>query len=336
MSSINEQRHPMKVITRSDIVKHFSMVEAIASMAEAFKALADGTGEVPHRYVTDLNEGALTFLFKPASIKGADQSSIKMLTQKNGYTVPGVPTITGVVMLLDNTSGEILALMDGETITAMRTGAASGLATQCLSREASEVLALFGCGSQGKTQVEAVAAVREIKKIWLFDTVPESAKHFMQEMQPRLAAHMALAPDLSVLKEADIICTATNSTMPLFDKTVLKPGVHINAIGSFKPTMRELHPEVVRSARVYLDDAAACLNESGDLVGLFATEEDRDRIVQGEIGAYLLNQIEGRVTPQDVTLFKSVGNAIQDFVVARKIYMKSKEEGFGRDIHLFD
>jgi len=329
-------RLPMTLIGRSDIIRHFSMTEAIACMETAFKALSGETGDVPHRFASDLNDGALTLLFKPASIHGDVQSSVKMLIQKNGFSVPGVPTITGVVMLVDNRSGEILSILDGETLTALRTGAASGLATQCLSKADARTMALFGCGAQGRTQVEAVSSVRGIEKIWLFDSNPDNAQRLIQEMQPQLSARMEVADDLSVLKEADIVCTATQARAPLFDLAALKPGVHINAIGSFRPGMNELHSDVLRSARVYLDDGPACLEESGDLIGLFSTPSEREEVVQGEIGDLLLHRIEGRQSPQEITVFKSVGNAIQDFVVAREIYVKSQQAGFGRDFDLFE
>ena len=336
MGSVHASRSPIKMISRTDIIRHFSMKEAIAAAADSFTALTDGSAEVPHRYVTDIHNGALTFLFKPASVQGAEKCSVKMLLQKNGYAVPGLPTITGIVVLIDNASGEVVSIMDGETVTAIRTGAAAGLAAQHLSREESEVLAIFGCGSQGRTQAEAVCAVRDIKKIWLFDTARHNAEQFIQDMQPRISASMEIAQDNGVLKETDIICTATNAVKPLFKKDVLKPGTHINAIGSFKPHMNELHPDVVRSARVYLDDADACLNESGDLMGVFESDRQKETIVKGGIGALLLHRIEGRASAADITLFKSVGNAIQDFTAAREIYRKSLKQGFGQDITLFD
>lgn len=329
-------RLPMKMISRSDIIRHFTMEEAIACMETAFKALSGGRGDAPHRAMADLNEGCLTFFFKPASIQGAGHSAVKLLTQKNGFSVPGVPTITGVVMLTDNATGEIIALLDGETLTALRTGAASGLATQCLAKEEARTMALFGCGAQGRTQVEAVSSVRGIEKIWLFDSNPDNAQGLIEAMQPQLSARMEVASDLSVLKEADIICTATQAATPLFDRADLKPGVHINAIGSFKPGMNELHPDVVRSARVYLDDGPACLEESGDFISRFATASERDAVVQGEIGDLLHHRIKGRQSPEEITVFKSVGHAIQDFVVAREIYLKSQQAGFGQAFNLFE
>ncbi|MBN1197667.1 MAG: hypothetical protein JXA62_09695, partial [Candidatus Aminicenantes bacterium] len=253
-------------IRRGEMAAHFSMSEAIECMAGAFSGLASGTNVVPERYVVDSPDGGLTFLMKPAFSTTPGTSGVKILSQRNTGPIRGLPTITGIVMLFDSRTGELLSMLDGEFITALRTGAAGGLATDLLARKESRNLAVFGCGAQGRTQVEAVCAVRQIEKIWIFDVSRERAEAFREEMVERITAEISIADDLSVLKEADIICTATNSTRPLFAREHIRPGTHINAIGSFKPQMQELDPELIQSSRIFLDDGRACISESGDLV----------------------------------------------------------------------
>ncbi len=326
----------MVLIRRGEMEANFTMEEAIESMAEAFSGLSSGESSVPERYVVDSTDGALTMLLKPAFTPDKQTSGVKILSLRNLDPLPGIPRITGIVLLMDNESGEVLSLLDGEFMTALRTGAASGLATRLLSREDSRTLAIFGCGRQGRTQLEAVHAVREIERTWVFDTSRESAESFVQEMKDQARGVLEIAGDLSVLKEADIICTATNSEEPLFGRAHCKEGTHINAIGSFKPQMQELEPDLIHSSRIYLDDRKACLHESGDLIKAKNKYNSLEYKVIGEIGELVTGKIRGRVSQGDITLFKSVGTAIQDMVVADRIYQKSRTIGFGEEIRLYE
>jgi ornithine cyclodeaminase/alanine dehydrogenase-like protein (mu-crystallin family) len=226
--------------------------------------------------------------------------------------------------------------MDGEYLTALRTGAASGLATRCFARKDARILELFGCGSQGRTQLEAVVCERDIKKVLVFDPNEELARQFISEMEQRLNLEMVYTTDTNQLKEADIICTATNSQKPLFKRENVKEGVHINAIGSFQPHMQELDPLLIRDARVFLDHSEPCLKESGDLIKPISEGIISETHIAGEIGDFLLDKITGRESEEQITLFKSVGVAIQDYAVATDIYKSSLEEGFGIEINLFE
>lgn len=329
-------RQPIRLIKTSEITTSFTMHEAIDSMKIAFSKLSSGDCYIPKRYIARVKDESLTLLLKPAFVNKHDKSSIKIITQKDSNPNSNIPTILGIVLLLDTNTGEILSIMDGAFITALRTGAASGLATKYFSRKDSTKLAIFGCGAQGRTQLKAVNSVREIEKIWIFDKSPEKGKIFIEEMRSETNAKIEYSNKLDILKEVDIICTATNSEAPLFYRSHLKDGVHINAIGSFQPHMQELDPEIIKSSRIFLDDRDACLNESGDFLKAFEEISLVDKKLKGEIGEYLLNRIEGRQSSEEITLFKSVGNAIQDFVVADRIYTKSLDENFGREFRLHE
>ena len=329
-------RKPIVLIKSSEIQQNFSMPEAIDSMLEAFQSLSSGKSFVPQRYVTSMAGGQLNMLLKPVAVDDLGRAAIKVLTQKEMGAVRGIPAIVGVVLVLDTETGEILSIMDGEYLTALRTGAASGLATQYFARKEAQTLAVFGCGAQGKTQLEAVAEVRNISKVWVFDQSKSAAETFKLEMQKKLSLDIQIGGNNSVLKECDVICTATNSESPLFYKDEVKPGVHINAIGSYKPNMQEIDSQILKNATIYVDDRQACISESGDLIkpindGLFTKEH-----ISGEIGEFALGKIAGRTTEKEITVFKSVGVAIQDFVVANRIYEKSRIQKFGIEINLFD
>jgi len=218
----------------------------------------------------------------------------------------------------------------------LRTGAASGLATRFFARKEAQTMALFGCGTQGRTQLEAVLCERDIKKVYLFDRFKTSATRLIEDMQKKSSVEMIFTQDTAMLKDVDIICTATNAQAPLFKLDEVKPGVHINAIGSFQPHMQELDPLLVKAAKVYVDQAGPCLKESGDLIDPLAEGISSENHIRGEIGDFCLNRIEGRVADDEITLFKSVGVAIQDYAVATDIFKRSEEDGFGQEIQLFD
>lgn len=312
------------------------MPKAIDAMGRAFASLSSGESYVPMRFVSKLPTNELIMLFKPAYVEKERRVTIKFLTQRVTGAIPGIPVIQGIVLVIDSVTGEILSIMDGEYLTALRTGAASGLATRCFARKDAQTLALFGCGSQGRTQLEAVVCEREIKKVLVFDTNEEFGRQFISAMEKKFNLEMVYTSDTKQLKEADIICTATNSNKPLFSRAEVKEGVHINAIGSFQPHMQELDPWLIRDAKVFVDHAGSCLKESGDLIKPISEGIISENHIAGEIGDFLLNRITGRESKDQITLFKSVGVAIQDYAVATDVYNDSLKQGFGLEINLFD
>lgn len=330
------QRKPIRIIKAGEIKQHYSMSDAINAMDRAFTALSAGESHVPIRFVSKTPDNELLMLFKPAYVEKDKRISIKFLTQRESAFIPGIPAIQGIVLVIDSVTGEILAVMDGEYLTALRTGAASGLATRCFARKNAQTLALFGCGSQGKTQVEAVVCERDIKKILIFEPNQNLANRFMNELEKQLKLEIRYTTDAKHLKEADVICTATNSQKPLFARENLKEGVHINAIGSFQPHMQELDPMIIRDARVFLDQSEACLKESGDLIKPISKGTISEKHIAGEIGDFLLNRIAGRESDNQITLFKSVGVAIQDYAVATDVFKSAIKQGFGIEINLFE
>jgi ornithine cyclodeaminase/alanine dehydrogenase-like protein (mu-crystallin family) len=336
MKGFLTMRKPIRLITAGEIKQYYSMKQAIDSMERAFSLLSSGEGFVPLRFVSKLPSSEMMMLFKPAYVEKEKRISVKFLTQRENGFIPELPIIQGVVLIIDADTGEILSLMDGEYLTALRTGAASGLATRCFARKDANILALFGCGAQGRTQMEAVVCERDIKKVMVFDKNKDKADRFIMEMQEKFQIEMIYASDTSLLNEADIICTTTNSTTPLFNKEVLKKGVHINAIGSFQPHMQELDPFILRDAKVYVDQIESCLKESGDFIKPIAEGIIQKSNIIGEIGDFCLNKIEGRKSENEITVFKSVGIAIQDYTVATDIYNNSFENSFGHDINLFE
>lgn len=216
------RRKPIILIKASEIKKYITMEDAIDSMCEAFQVLTGKQSYVPPRMVASLQEDAISMFLKPAYVSTKHKASIKILTQKENRFVNGLPTIIGVVLLIDTSTGEVVSLMDGEYLTALRTGAASGLATKLFANPNANTMALFGCGSQGRTQLEAMIAVRQIKKVYLFDKNRSAVEKLIFEMKNIQDIELIYSDNNDVLKECDIICTATNSNQPLFHYVHLK------------------------------------------------------------------------------------------------------------------
>ncbi len=308
----------IKTLNSTDIRNLISMEDAIIAMEEAFKSFSDGTSTVPMRHITDIND--LNLFFKPAYNKILGRISVKIITQKVNGNLPGSPTIKGMVLLLDMKTGDILAMMDGASITALRTGAAGGMATKLLAGSNVDTVAVFGCGTQGKALLEAVCEVRPIKRALLFDKNHDASKSFKLEFEEKMNISMQIQDDLENLKDAGVICTATNSQNPLFNINDISEGTHINAIGSYKPNMQELDPEIIKYGKLYVDSKDAVLKESGDLIKPISDNAFTNEIIKGEIGEVISNKIEGRTNDNEITVFKSVGLGVQDLFMANMIY----------------
>jgi ornithine cyclodeaminase/alanine dehydrogenase-like protein (mu-crystallin family) len=313
----------IKIIDSQEIKEKISMGDAIKLMEDAYASYSSGKSYVPQRCISDLPGLPMDLFFKPVYSEELGRIAVKILTQKQGDVQPGFPTIMGIVLLLDSKSGEILSLIDGTYLTALRTGASSGIATQYLAREDAEILAIIGCGAQGETQLEAVCNVRPIKQVLLYDVDAQAAINLRDQMQDKLGIPLSIEKDMGRLKKADVICTATGSDTPLFSKDEISMGVHINAIGSYKPHMQEISPGIIKSCRLLVDSRQAVLKETGDIIIPIKKGIISSTFVSDEIGDLINEACEGRQSPDDITVFKSVGIAVQDLFVANAVYDKS-------------
>jgi ornithine cyclodeaminase/alanine dehydrogenase-like protein (mu-crystallin family) len=261
----------------------------------------------------------MTALVMPAYLPRSKRLGLKLISLCEDNPAKGLPMAQAVSIIMDAELGTPLAVLDASVLTAVRTGAASGAATDALARKEARTAAIFGCGVQGRTQLEAIAAVRPIRKIFVFDINPKAAAAFAEEMRRKLALDVEPATSPEVLREADVISTATTSSVPVFSDAHLKPGVHINAIGSYKPHVREIPGETIRRAKVFVDQKQACLEEAGDLIIPLRENLIDEGHIRAEIGEVLAGLKPGRGSEDEITVFKSVGNAVQDLAMASLI-----------------
>jgi alanine dehydrogenase len=339
--SLNPRRpkeDAMLALTAADIRSLVSMPDAIALMKEAFRDLATGAASAPLRTPIEVPAHHAVSLFMPAAVPSVGGLGLKVVSVFPDNPARGLPTIHALVCLIDPEDGTPLAIMDGTYLTALRTGAVSGAATDLLARQGAHVLALFGTGAQAITQAQAICAVRVIDEIRVVARSAEKGAAFIARMRaedPETAGKMRLAANAAeALRGAQVICTATAAMAALFADTDVEAGTHINAVGAYTPAMQEIPAEMVARSLIVVDQRAAAWAEAGDLV----IARDRGLItadtIHAELGELVAGVKPGRQSPDQVTFFKSVGNAVQDIAVGRRAVDRAMAQGMGQAVHL--
>jgi ornithine cyclodeaminase/alanine dehydrogenase-like protein (mu-crystallin family) len=319
----------LRIVSAKDLRRAVKMPEAIKLMRNAFAELSSGAAIIPQRIVMEMQGDKSRSIIMPAYSPGKKRYSVKMVTLAGNNSTKGLPFIQGLLLLFDSDSGAPLALMDAEYMTALRTGAASGLATELLAREDARVAMVFGAGAQARTQLEGIAAARKFERVLVFSLNKSDAEQFSEEMSPKLDLEIVPVDSRAKISEADVVCTATTSEVPVFEHADLKPGVHINGIGSYKATMRELPSETIRHAKIVVDSRSAALGEAGDIVipikeGIIASGH-----IHAELGEIVLGIKPARTSREEITIFKSVGNAVQDLAIASRVFDLSQTNDIG-------
>lgn len=326
----------MLVLSAADMLRALPMADAIAAVRKAFVELATGTAVVPQRPHIDIIKHEGTAFFMPGYLAQADALAVKTVTVHRRNPERGLPAIHGVVVLFDPATGRPLSLMEGAALTALRTGAASGLATDLLSRKDSSEAAIFGAGVQARTQLQAICAVRPIKLVHINARRPQNVDEFIAALQPRMnGVQLVPAPDpVAAIRNADIVCAATTSHTPVFHGADLKRGAHVNGVGSYTPTMQEVGTVTLRRAsKIVADTREGAMAEAGDLIlGI-----ERGAIRASDIialGDIVNGARPGREREDEITFFKSVGHAALDVAAAQAAYTRASEQGIGTRVSL--
>lgn len=330
----------MLILTRHDVEALLTMSDAIEAVEAGFRQLAAGAVELPQRLATVVAPHNGIHLSMPAFVAGDPARddpgtlTIKVVTVYNDNRARyDLPTIHAVLLLHDACTGQPLALMDAEHLTAMRTGAVSGVATRYMARPDASSVTIFGAGAQAGPQLLAMAAVRPIRQVQVV-ALGETAS-FVRRMHDALGVPVTATEDVrAAVEAADILCTATNSPTPLFDGAWLRPGAHINAIGAYTKTMRELDTTTVRRSRVIVDRRQAAQVEAGDLVIPLQEGIISPAHIVGELAEVVTGSVPGRTSAPEITLFKSVGLALQDAMVAALVHRRAVAQGVGQTITL--
>jgi ornithine cyclodeaminase len=341
------------ILTAADVRQSLAMPEAIEAMKRAFAAFSGGEALVPPRAHLPVHQHSGVTLIMPALVSGAEPGksadaalAVKVVSVFDNNADRGLARIQAAVLVIDSTTGQPQALLEGATLTAIRTAAASGAATDLLARRDARILAILGAGVQARTHIEAMCAVREISEIRVYSRTRSKVEaliaEFAERQSPLRTPNSALrtspprlvaaASAREAIKHADIICATTTASAPVFEDADVAAGTQINAVGSFTPGAREIPAETVLRALVVVDSREAAWAEAGDLIQpVSAGLISRDHI-HAELGEIVLGRKTGRSDERQVTLFKSVGLAIQDAVAAQCALDAARRLGLGHEI----
>jgi len=321
------------LLSRQDVIKVLDMKDCMDVVEKAFAEMANGTAVLPLRIAITPPDGLS--LYMPAYLKELGALACKIVTvYKNNPKKYNMPVIVGKVLLQDPNTGDVLCIMDGGYLTAVRTGAASGVATKYLARkDKGQVCGVFGAGVQAKSQLWAVAEARQLSKTLVFDISDEAVKNFVGEMSAKLSLEVVKATSADqILREADIICAATSSNTPIFAGASVREGTHINGIGSHTPSARELDTTIIKRSTVVADSYEACLKEAGDIMIPISEGAIDKSHLNAELGEIITGRKPARASDREITLFKSNGLAIQDAATAKLVYDKAVAAGIGTHV----
>lgn len=319
----------MLIIPKEKIQEVFSMRDAIESNKQAFRIYSNGESSVPLRTNIDISKYAGQSLFMPAYVESLNAIGIKIVSvfpQNNSKNLPVCPA---EMLLMDGETGIIKAIIDGTYLTQIRTGAASGVATEVLSNKNSKIGALIGTGGQAFHQLEAMLEARpNLDEVRIFSRNQEKVFSFIDSATPMLSRFKAkllgVTTSDDAIKDADIITLITTSKIPVINGDLVKKGAHINGVGSYTEEMHEIDEKtLIKASKIYVDSLSATLEEAGDLITPLKKNIISKNNITGEIGSLLLSNISGRKHADEITVFKTVGMAVMDIVAAHNIYNNS-------------
>jgi ornithine cyclodeaminase/alanine dehydrogenase-like protein (mu-crystallin family) len=327
---------PTLILTDRDVRDLLPMPECIEVMAEALRAVADGTAVLPLRTVLRLAGTPNVFATMPAVLGAGAAASIgaKVITVFPGNDATPFDSHIGVVLLFDGAQGSLLAIADASSITAIRTAAVSGLATRILARDDATTLAVLGSGVLAVPHVQAICAVRPIRTLRLWSRSGIATDGRAARVAARVREMLGLDVELCTtparaVTDADVVCTLTAAHEPVLEGQWLAPGAHVNAVGAYSRTTRELDSAAVAMARLFADRRESVLAEGGDYLIPLGEGAITEGHLLGELGELVTGQIVGRQAPGDVTVFKSLGLAVEDVAALRHLHTRAVATGRG-------
>jgi ornithine cyclodeaminase len=319
----------MRYLSREDVEGLLDMRTCIDTMRGAFLAVAVGKVQAPARTVIRVEEQGGFFGAMPVYAAGYG-SAAKVMTIYPGNHDAGIASHQGYILLFAEEHGEPIALVEAGSITELRTAAVSGLATEILANSDAETLCILGSGVQARSHVKAMCCVRDIRSIQVWSRTREHAEKFGSWARSETAIETAVRGTAEgALEGADVVCTVTAAKDPVVSSAWLTSGCHVNAVGSFTPTARELDSETIQSASLFVDSKASALAESGDVLIPVAEGVIDSEHIQAELAALVTSESGGRQSPAELTVFKSLGLAVEDLAASRAVFDRAVVAGVG-------
>lgn len=325
----------MLVLSEKQVQSLIDIDELISTLEKAHTQYSTGKAVMPVRLVVPLPQiqGRITSM--PGFLNEDKALGMKVVTYFQDNPKRNLPAILGTIMLFSAETGKLIAVMDGSYVTAIRTACASAMATKVLANTETPVLGILGAGVQARAHIQALTHVRKIDRIKIYSPSGASAAGIKKDLEPtmRIAIEVAGSAEDAV-RDADLLVTGSTSREPIINCAWLKTGVHINAVGSHRPDHREIDGATVARAKVVLDSRAAIMAECGDILLAIKEKSISENHIHGEIGEILAGTKTGRSSAGEITLYKSVGIAIQDVASAQLVYRKALERNVGSHVEI--
>ena len=321
------------VLSREDIASVLEMDDVIDAVERAFVDFAKGRAKMPPRSIMDFPENDGWVGIMSAAIETAGSIGTKVVTVFKNNARKSMPTTMATILLNDASTGEPLAIMEAGLITAMRTGAASAIATKYLARKDSHVVGLFGAGIQAKYQLFGVSRVRKVGNVKQYTPTKARQKKFAEEMEKEIGAKIQIVGNpKEAVQNSDIVITATTSPTPVFNGKWVSDGTHINAIGAHTKDTRELDTTLIEKAKIVVDLRDAALEEAGEIV--IPKAEGKKLNIYAELSELVSGKKKGRTSDSEVTVYKGCGIALEDLAVAKLAYDLATKKALGKNIYL--
>jgi alanine dehydrogenase len=325
----------MLVLSEQEVQRLLDIDELIAALKQAHVQYSRGKAVMPVRLVVPLPQiqGRITSM--PGFLTDDKALGMKIVTYFQENPKKNLPAILATIFLFGAETGKIIATMDGSYITAIRTACASAMATESLANARTPVLGILGAGVQARAHIQALSRVRKLECIRLYSPSGTSAAAIKKEMAPRLNCVIEVADNAeSAVRDADLLATVTTSKEPILQLDWLKPGVHINAVGSHRPDLREIDGVTLAGATIVVDSREAIMAECGDILLALKEKNIGENAIHAEIGEVLAGTKAARRNSDEITLYKSVGIAIQDVAAAHLVYRKALEKSVGTKVEI--
>lgn len=324
-----------RLLTEQHVHALLPMTDLISAMESALAKFSSGEVLQPMRSVLMVGPTKAYFGLMPAYVPSPASLGAKIVTVFGENHTKQLPSHLATILLLDPDTGALIALMDGRYITEARTAAVSAVSARFLARASAGRLAIVGSGVQARSHLEALQHVRQIKDVRIWSPRPQSRQQFVDDMSPHVPVPI-VATDTAeaAVRDADLIVLATSSKTPVVQSAWVGRGAHVMCVGACRPDQREMAPELVQRSRLYVDSKAAALVESGDVVMNIAEGFFDASHVRGEVGELVLGRVAGRKNDVDVTIFKSLGMAVEDVVAADLVFRRASETGAGTELTL--
>jgi alanine dehydrogenase len=324
-----------RLLTEDHVKSLLPMSALVQAMEAAIARFSAGEVLQPVRTVLTVGPTRAYYGLMPAYIEQPARLGAKLVTVFNENHKRGLPSHLATILLFDPETGSLVAIMDGRYITEARTAAVSAVSAKHLARTDAKTLAIIGSGVQARSHLEAYAEVRPLASVRIWSPRESSRQRFVNEMQPHVGARIeAAATAEQAVSGADLIVLVTSSPTPVIDHAWVTPGAHVVSVGACRPDQREMAPELVARGRLFVDSRAAALVESGDIVQGIREQRFDASHVAGELGEIVLGRVAGRETANQITIFKSLGMAVEDVVAADLVLQKAIETGAGTALTL--